>query len=58
MDMEEIHIFCKFVPYLHFSANDGGLTTSGNMRDIYTNGFLDTLRKPSSNSTFVRNRSK
>mmetsp|Transcript_416 Transcript_416/g.380 ORF Transcript_416/g.380 Transcript_416/m.380 type:complete len:125 (+) Transcript_416:420-794(+) len=40
-------------------ANDGGLAGSGQVRDIYTNGFLDTLRQPREPvSTFNRTRSK
>ena len=49
MEQGEIPISCRVIYWscLTFnSASSGGLVSSGFHRDIYTNGFLDTLRTP------------
>mmetsp|Transcript_11470 Transcript_11470/g.11431 ORF Transcript_11470/g.11431 Transcript_11470/m.11431 type:complete len:125 (+) Transcript_11470:11-385(+) len=60
-------IECKKVRYKsnglgrdgYIFENDGGLSVGGQRRDIYTNGFLDTLRQPrNTQAPLVRNRSK
>ena len=34
------------IELINFRYGSGGLVNSGHLRDIYTNGFLDTLRTP------------
>ena len=59
MAKEEILIFCKFLLLNYYSANDGGFGNTSNIRDVYTNGFLDSLRQSRVPHTpMIRNRSK